>query len=83
VEQGVRGYLDWVDKELRECARELEDHSGRWKDLVLPQKVKRNIKSVGYKSGSYRLTLDQNKVIDLLAQNGIITINNDLVTMKT
>ncbi|MEE0028108.1 MAG: ATP-binding protein, partial [Atopobiaceae bacterium] len=71
VEQGVRGYLDWVDDELRECGRELGRFRGRWQDLALPQKVVRNIKSDGYESGTYRLALDQDKVLDLLVGNNL------------
>ncbi|MEE0027701.1 MAG: hypothetical protein U0J70_08925, partial [Atopobiaceae bacterium] len=71
VEQGVRGYLDWVDDELRECGRELGRFRGRWQDLALPQKVVRNITSDGYESGTYRLALDQDKVLDLLVGNNL------------
>ena len=71
VEQGVRGYLDWVDEELRECAHELGRFRGTWQDLALPQKVQRNIESFGYESEPYRLVLDQDKVLDLLVGNNL------------
>lgn len=71
VEQAVRRYLDWVDEELRECARELGRFRGTWQDLALPQKVQRNIESNGYESEPYRLVLDQDKVLDLLVGNNL------------
>ena len=40
-------------------------------------------KKLGFYSAGTKICDIINKVIDLLAQNGIITINNDLVTMKT
>lgn len=66
VEQTVNSYLDWVDKELADCDRELSRFEGKWKDLVLPDKITRNITAEGYVSGQYRLTLDQEQVMDLL-----------------
>lgn len=66
VEQTVNSYLDWVDKELADCDRELSRFEGKWKDLILPDKIQRNITAEGYVSGQYRLTLDQEQVMDLL-----------------
>ena len=66
VEQTVNSYLDWVDYELSECSRQLQRYSGKWKDFILPRKVKRKIKAEGYMSGQYRLTLDQEQIMELL-----------------
>ncbi len=66
VEQTVNCYLDWVDQELSSCGRQLKRFSGRWHDFILPGKIKRNIKSEGYVSGQYRLSLDQDKILELL-----------------
>lgn len=66
VEQTVNSYLDWVDRELADCDRELSRFEGKWKNLILPDKIKRNITAEGYVSGQYRLTLDQEQVMDLL-----------------
>ena len=65
VEQAIRRYLDWVDDELVNCGKELQRYEGKWHNHVLPGKVSRHITAEGYESGEYRLTLDQNKVIDL------------------
>ena len=66
VEQTVSCYLDWVDKELDHCAKQLKRFTGRWQDFILPGKISRNIKSEGYVSGQYRLSLDQDKILELL-----------------
>lgn len=66
VEQTVSCYLDWVDHELNDCGRQLKRFAGAWQDFILPGKVRRNIKSEGYVSGQYRLSLDQDKILELL-----------------
>lgn len=66
VEQTVNNYLDWVDKELADCERELQRYNGNWSNFILPSKINRNIVSEGYVSGQYCLTLDQQQVMDLL-----------------
>lgn len=66
AEQTILSYLDWVDQELTNCGRLLGRFTGKWQNFVLPGKIKRNIKSEGYISGQYCLTLDQNQVLDLL-----------------
>lgn len=66
VEQTVNCYLDWVDKELNYCSKQLKRFAGKWQDFILPGKIKRNIKSEGYVSGQYRLSLDQDKILELL-----------------
>lgn len=66
IEQTVNCYLDWVDQELDECAKALHRFVGRWDKLVLPLKVKRSIKAEGYVSGQYRLTMDQDQIMELL-----------------
>lgn len=66
VEQTVNCYLDWVDQELNFCGKQLKRFAGKWQDFILPGKIKRNIKSEGYVSGQYRLSLDQDKILELL-----------------
>lgn len=66
IEQAVHSYLDWVDDELNQCGDLLRRYAGKWHDFVLPSKVKRTIKANGYVSGQYHLTMDQDKVMDLL-----------------
>lgn len=66
VEQTINCYLDWVDQELNHCGRQLKRFAGRWQDFILPGKIRRNITSEGYVSGQYRLSLDQDKILELL-----------------
>ena len=66
IEQAVNSYLDWVDRELDQCGKLLRKYVGRWKDFNLPGKIKRTIKAEGYVSGQYHLTMDQDKVMELL-----------------
>jgi hypothetical protein len=65
IEQAVNDYIDWVDLELDNCGKQLRRFDGKWKDFILPGKVKRNIKSEGYESGQYKLTLNQDKIMEL------------------
>lgn len=66
IEQTVNSYLDWVDQELNECGRLIRRYSERWRDLILPSRIKRTIKAVGYVSGQYHLTMDQDQIMELL-----------------
>lgn len=66
IEQAVNSYLDWVDSELNECGKLLRRYVGKWQDFILPNKILRTIETEGYVSGQYRLTMDQDKVMDLL-----------------
>lgn len=66
IEQCIQLYLDWVDKELNDCSAILSQYTGKHNKLILPRKVKRDIISQGYLSGEYRLTLDQDQVVNLL-----------------
>lgn len=66
IEQAVVDYLDWVDTELVCCGRLVRNMGKNWNNLLLPSKVERQIVADGYLSGQYKITLDQEKVIDLL-----------------
>ena len=65
IEQKIKCYLDWVDLELDECSKMLRRFAGTWNDFVLPAKVDRHIQSEGYLSGQYRITLEQDQVMEL------------------
>ncbi|MDE6851693.1 MAG: ATP-binding protein [Lachnospiraceae bacterium] len=71
VEQVINSYLDWVDQELSDCSKNLARYVGKWQNLVLPMKVNRIIEPVGYVSGQYHLSLDHNKVMELLIGNDL------------
>ena len=65
IEQKIKCYLDWVDRELNDSSTILRRFAGRWNNFVLPAKVERNILSEGYLSGQYHITLDQDQVMEL------------------
>ena len=67
IEHIVQTFLNWIDSELDECGKLLSRHTGRWNDLILPEKIERRIIAEGYVSGEYHLTLDHDQVLDLLA----------------
>lgn len=66
TEQAIVAYLNWVDEELEKCWDLVPDMEIRWRDLKLPNKLKRKITVNGYLSGEYKLTLDKEQVLDLL-----------------
>lgn len=66
VEQAIESYLDWIDDELISCDKLVRYMETRWRDLLIPIKVERKIEAKGYISGEYKLTLDQERVLDLL-----------------
>lgn len=66
VEQAIVSYLNWVDEELSSCGKLIRSMAPRWQTLLLPGKVERQITARGYLSGEYKLTLDQDRVLDLL-----------------
>lgn len=71
IEQAVNTYLDWVDRELAACLNMLSYCREKWRPLVLPRKVRREIEPTDYVSGQFRFTLDQNKVLDLLVGDNL------------
>lgn len=66
IEQAIASYLNWIDSELTECGKIIRYMEKRWHTLLLPGRVQRKITSKGYLSGEYKLTLDQDRVLDLL-----------------
>lgn len=67
IEHDVRGYLGWVDNELSICRRYLRRRNGRWSTFELPEEVRWDAESDGYETGDFRLTMDQDRVLELLS----------------
>lgn len=66
-EQNVQGYLDWVAQELKHCAEELVQTGSDWRSLRLPYRINTDgVVRNGYAAGKFCMTMDQDKVIDLL-----------------
>lgn len=66
VEHQVRAYMDWLQKELDECGRKLAGRTDYWSGFQPPHKVEVEIHSEGYKSGPFCLTMEQDRILELL-----------------
>lgn len=66
TEHEVMGYLAWLKSELILCNEFLSRFSKRWQDLELPYKVIENVERVGYEAGDFHLTMDQDRILELL-----------------
>lgn len=66
VEHQVRAYMDWFQKELDECDRKLAGRVDYWRGFQPPHKVEVEIRPEGYKSGPFCLTMEQDRILELL-----------------
>ena len=67
LECEVQAYLEWVQQELDNSAEYLSCYAGRWQTLTLPRKVSTDsVERMGYHFGKFHLTMDQNRVLELL-----------------
>lgn len=66
VEHQIRVYMDWFQKELDECGRKLAGRADYWRGFQPPHKVEVEIHSSGYKSGPFCLTMEQDRILELL-----------------
>ena len=66
-EQAVMDYLDWVKQELDHSGEELRQTASKWQSLQLPYRIDtENVERIGYEAGDFSMTMDQDRVIDLL-----------------
>ncbi|MES0489392.1 MAG: hypothetical protein ABUK01_05325 [Leptospirales bacterium] len=67
VENDINDFLDIIENEMQECRAALRSCSDKWKDFILPEKIDRtNIYSQGYTTGSFKFSLDQKQILNLL-----------------
>ena len=66
LEHAVRAYLDWLRKDLLRCGELLSHTAGPWRDLKLPYRVNETFAREGYEAGDFLLTMDQDRVLELL-----------------
>jgi len=71
IEQVINTYIDWVEQEFSLCQGIIRFCNDKWRNISLPRKVIRNIIANGYLSGQFCLTLDQEKVLELLVGNNL------------
>lgn len=66
VEHQVRAYMGWLQEELDECGRKLAGRADYWRGFQPPHKVEVEIHPEGYKSGPFCLTMEQDRILELL-----------------
>ncbi len=66
IECGIQDYLKWVEEEL-DHSRKVLSYSGSEKRITLPFKIESKINQKGYEAGDFKLTMNQDRIIELLA----------------
>ncbi len=66
IKKEVEGYLDWVEEELKKSQAYIKKFNTAWNNLELPQTIKRKITLSTCKSGDFHITMDQDRIIELL-----------------
>lgn len=76
IEHSVRNFLNWVDDELFNCRKMQNRFHERWRNFPIPYEVdKCEIESVNYESGDFKLTMDQEQIINLLTGENLYESN--------
>ena len=66
LEKEIGCYLDYTQKELIRCNQFLSVRSSEWDGFTLPNKIDKKIQQNGYKGGEFHITMDQDRVLELL-----------------
>lgn len=66
IEHKVNEYLKWVKQEIEACREYISKFVGDWNNLRLPYRIKTNIDRTGYEGGDFQITMDQERIMDLL-----------------
>lgn len=67
IERSANLFLDWIDEELLNSRSLLRFTCNRWKDFPFPYQVDRKeIERKGYDFGDFKITMDQEQIINLL-----------------
>lgn len=69
IEHTIRDFLDWIDSELNTCARLQQNCHQDWqRRFPFPQSIAREeVESDGYVSGDFLMTMNQARIMELLA----------------
>lgn len=67
IEHKVNEYLKWVKQEIEACRKYISIYDGNWKNLRLPFEIIPDIVRIGYEGGDFHITMDQERIINLLA----------------
>lgn len=80
VEHSVRNFLKWVDDELSNCRKVQNRFHKRWRSFPIPYEIDKNeIESIGYETGDFKLTMDQDQIINLLVGENLYESNDIFV----
>lgn len=72
IEHEIGQFIDYIEQELKDCKKNLCRYGhNRWKGFYIPEKVVKNIERNGYRTGEYCLTLDAERVLQLLVGNDL------------
>lgn len=79
IEHAIRDFLDIVDDMLNMCSKLKQHCRHDWqRNFPFPRAILREeIESDGYMSGDFKLTMDQNKILELLSGENLYD-NNDV-----
>lgn len=66
IEHQVRSYMAWLQTELDECGQRLIGRLPCWGGFQPPYKVEVEIRPNGYKSGPFCITMEQDRILELL-----------------
>ncbi|MFV0329251.1 MAG: hypothetical protein ACK5KL_05395 [Dysgonomonas sp.] len=67
IHHEICSFLNYIEKELKECSALLKFCSNRWKNFKLPDNIDRkNIIAENYKFGDFKFSLNQQQVLSLL-----------------
>ncbi|MEE1172028.1 MAG: ATP-binding protein [Ruminococcus sp.] len=66
IEHKVNEYLKWVKQEIEACRKYISIFDGEWKDIRLPFEIIPDIVRIGYEGGDFQITMDQERIMDLL-----------------
>ena len=77
IERTINNFLDWIDEELFN-SRDLQRLCcERWKNFAFPYKImRREISREGYDYGNFKLTMDQEQILKLLAGEKLYDSND-------
>ena len=67
IERSARTFLDWIDEELSNSRNLIALTCDRWNSFPFPYQIDRGeIERIGYDFGDFRITMDQNQIMELL-----------------
>lgn len=81
IEIAIRNFIQTINFELASCQKLQKFCSPKWQGYVLPSEVNvDNLTSENYQSGHYHFSLSQDKILTLLAGDGLY--NDDFIFIR-